>query len=175
MPQRLEQMIGPTDVSRSAEKTRETLREIRLNLGELLRETRRPARRVVIAVGEVSIEVEWPQTSDDVSQTDAGSPPATGGAADEPAGEKPAGELVRSPLVGTFYSAPEPGARPYVVAGDLVESGQQVGIIEAMKLMNPVEAPCRGRVVQVLAENGQAVEYDQPLLVLEPVGGVAGV
>ncbi len=75
---------------------------------------------------------------------------------------------VRSPIVGTFYSAPAPNADPYVQVGGVVQQGTVLCIIEAMKLMNEIESDMAGRVVQVLAENGQPVEYNQPLFLIEP-------
>jgi acetyl-CoA carboxylase biotin carboxyl carrier protein len=77
----------------------------------------------------------------------------------------PAEELhiVKSPIVGTFYSAPSPDAPPFVNPGDTVREGQVLCIVEAMKLMNEIEADASGEVVGILAENGQPVEYGQPL------------
>ncbi|WP_146765387.1 acetyl-CoA carboxylase biotin carboxyl carrier protein, partial [Micromonospora saelicesensis] len=80
----------------------------------------------------------------------------------------PGRAAVRAPIVGTFYRAPEPGARPFVAVGDLVRPGQPVAIVEAMKLMNEVIADRTGRVAAVLVEDGQPVEYDQPLVELDP-------
>ena len=77
--------------------------------------------------------------------------------------------LIVAPMVGTFYRAPSPEADPYVQAGDMVESGQVVCIIEAMKLMNEIESEWKGRVVEILVENAQPVEYGQPLFLLEKV------
>jgi acetyl-CoA carboxylase biotin carboxyl carrier protein len=77
---------------------------------------------------------------------------------------------VCAPSVGTFYRAPEPGATPFVAEGETVNPGQQVAIVEAMKLMLPVEADRAGRVVEVLVADGQAVEYGDRLLALVPVG-----
>ena len=74
---------------------------------------------------------------------------------------------IRSPMVGTFYKSPEPGSDPYVQVGSRVSAGQTVCIIEAMKIMNEIDADKSGTVTRVLAENGQAVEFDQPLLVIE--------
>ena len=74
---------------------------------------------------------------------------------------------VRSPMVGTFYRAPAPDAPPFVEVGQTVEPGQTLCIIEAMKLMNEIEAEVRGRVSAILVENGQPVEYGQPLMMLE--------
>ena len=74
-----------------------------------------------------------------------------------------------APMVGTYYSAPAPGAKPYVSVGDTVSVGQVVCIVEAMKLMNEVQSEVSGRVTEVKAENGQAVEYGQELFLVAPV------
>ncbi len=71
---------------------------------------------------------------------------------------------VVAPMVGTFYRAPAPDADPYVKIGDTVEPGQVLLIIEAMKMMNEIESDCRGKVVEILVENGAPVEYGQPLM-----------
>ena len=76
------------------------------------------------------------------------------------------GESVRSPMVGTAYLTPEPGAAPFVSVGDTVKEGDTLLIVEAMKVMNPITAPRAGTVKQVLVESGQPVEFDQPLVVL---------
>ena len=76
---------------------------------------------------------------------------------------------ITSPMVGTFYRAPAPDADPYVEAGDSVEVGQTVCIVEAMKLMNEIESEVRGRIVQILVENAQPVEFGQKLFLIEPV------
>ena len=77
-------------------------------------------------------------------------------------------KAITSPMVGTFYRAPAPDADPFLETGDVVEVGQTVCIIEAMKLMNEIEAEFKGRVVQVLVENAQAVEFGQKLFLVEP-------
>ena len=77
--------------------------------------------------------------------------------------------LLTAPMVGTFYTAPSPKDAPFVVEGDMVEAGQTIGIIEAMKIMNEIEAEVAGRVKRILARDGQGVEYGQPLLVVEEV------
>jgi acetyl-CoA carboxylase biotin carboxyl carrier protein len=76
---------------------------------------------------------------------------------------------VQSPMVGTFYRAPAPGADPYVKEGDVVQKGTVLCIIEAMKLMNEIEAEAKGRVARILVENAQPVEFGQTLFLLEPV------
>jgi acetyl-CoA carboxylase biotin carboxyl carrier protein len=95
--------------------------------------------------------------------------PAAAPAAVSAAGGAPAVEAgaVTSPMVGTVYSAPEPGAAPFIRAGDRVNKGQTLLIVEAMKTMNPIPAPRDGRVVRILVENGQPVEFGEPLVVLE--------
>ena len=78
--------------------------------------------------------------------------------------------IIKSPIVGTFYASPSPEASPFVKVGDFVEAGQTVCIIEAMKLMNEIEADISGEVARVLVENGQPVEYGEPLFALRPTG-----
>ncbi|HEX6721779.1 MAG TPA: acetyl-CoA carboxylase biotin carboxyl carrier protein [Burkholderiaceae bacterium] len=77
------------------------------------------------------------------------------------------GHVVRSPMVGTFYRSSAPGAKPLVEVGQAVKEGDPICIIEAMKIMNEIDADKAGTVTKVLVENGQAVEFDQPLLVIE--------
>ncbi len=81
----------------------------------------------------------------------------------EETAEAKSGQVVTSPLVGTFYTAPAEDAEPFVKVGDQVKKGQVLAIVEAMKLMNEIESDYSGEVVKVLAENGKAVEYGQPL------------
>jgi acetyl-CoA carboxylase biotin carboxyl carrier protein len=76
--------------------------------------------------------------------------------------------LVKSPIVGTFYGAPSPGAEPFVKVGGFVETGQTLCIVEAMKLMNEIESDTSGEVLRVFVENGQPVEYGQPLFGIRP-------
>ncbi|WP_186011384.1 acetyl-CoA carboxylase biotin carboxyl carrier protein [Burkholderia gladioli] len=87
-------------------------------------------------------------------------------AAAAPAPTAPQGHVVTSPMVGTFYRAPSPGADPFVQVGDTVKEGQTICIIEAMKLLNEIESDKAGVVKEILVENGQAVEYGQPLYVI---------
>jgi len=79
---------------------------------------------------------------------------------------EPEGHVVKSPMVGTFYRAGAPGSKPFVEVGDSVQAGDPLCIIEAMKLMNEIEADKAGTVKAILAENGQPVEYGQPLVVI---------
>ena len=77
------------------------------------------------------------------------------------------GDEIKAPLVGTFYVAPSEGAEPFVSVGDKVKKGQVIGIVEAMKLMNEVESEYDGTVAAILVENGEMVEYGQPLMVIQ--------
>ncbi|ABO53592.1 acetyl-CoA carboxylase biotin carboxyl carrier protein [Burkholderia vietnamiensis] len=96
--------------------------------------------------------------------------PAEGAAAAPAAGAAapavPQGHVVTSPMVGTFYRAPSPGADPFAQVGDTVKEGQTLCIIEAMKLLNEIESDKAGVIKEILVENGQAVEYGQPLFVI---------
>ena len=74
---------------------------------------------------------------------------------------------VTSPMVGTVYTAPEPGAADFVSEGDMVKAGQTLFIVEAMKVMNPITAPTGGKVTKILVENAQPIEFDQPLAIIE--------
>ena len=95
-----------------------------------------------------------------------GEAPAAAAAPATPAVAAPQGHVVTSPMVGTFYRAPSPGADPFVQVGDTVKEGQTICIIEAMKLLNEIESDKSGVVKEILVENGQAVEYGQPLFVV---------
>jgi len=90
--------------------------------------------------------------------------PEAGPATEEPA--VPEGELVRAPMVGTFYGSSSPEAEPFVSLGQQVKAGETMCIIEAMKMFNQIEAEASGTVVAILVENGQPVEFDQPLFVI---------
>lgn len=77
------------------------------------------------------------------------------------------GEIISSPLVGTYYEAPAEGADPFVKVGDIVKKGQTLAIIEAMKLMNEIESECDGVIKEIMVSNGQPVEFGQPLFRIE--------
>ncbi|MGL6316146.1 acetyl-CoA carboxylase biotin carboxyl carrier protein [Vibrio sp. WXL103] len=96
-------------------------------------------------------------------------PAATAAEATPAAAESPAlsGHQVLSPMVGTFYRAPTPDAKPFIEIGQSVTAGETLCIVEAMKMMNQIEADKSGVVTAILAEDGQAVEFDQPLVVIE--------
>jgi acetyl-CoA carboxylase biotin carboxyl carrier protein len=148
------------------ETTGAALVEICRSVAEVLRLAPRPPQRISVTLGAARVEVEW-------SQVTAGAPavavePSTTAVPDEMEALL-AGSAVCAPLVGTFYRAPNPGAAAFVQVGDVVRPGQQLGIVEAMKLMNPVEATEAGRVVRTLVGDGEPVEFEQPLFILEPL------
>jgi len=139
--------------------------------------TRRLAA-VLAELGLSEIEVESAALRVRVQRPGAAAPPAAVSAPAPPAPPveralvadvvSPALVTLEAPMVGTFYRAPSPTADPFVNEGDVVKEGQVLCIIEAMKLMNEIEAKVAGRIARVLVENAQAVEYGQPLFLIEP-------
>lgn len=93
--------------------------------------------------------------------------PAAAPAMEAPATAEVSGHIVRSPMVGTFYRTPTPDAKPFVEVGQKVNAGDTLCIVEAMKMMNQIEADKTGVVKAILVENGQPVEFDEPLVVIE--------
>ena len=93
--------------------------------------------------------------------------PVAAAVAELPAPVQPTGHTVKSPMVGTFYRASSPGAKAFVEVGSVVKEGETICIIEAMKILNEIEADKSGTISRILGENGQAVEYGQPLFVIE--------
>ncbi|WP_214410595.1 acetyl-CoA carboxylase biotin carboxyl carrier protein [Sphaerisporangium fuscum] len=150
-----------------------TLEELWRHAAALIDGTEGPVRRVKLTAGETSVEVEWPELSRPAGQAPLAAPvpasvPLAATAPAAVAETVPGAEehQVCAPLVGTFYRAPAPGAKPFVEVGDTVVAGQQVGIVEAMKLMNGVEADRDGVVTAVLVQDGTSVEYGQPLITI---------
>lgn len=125
-------------------------------------------RSLRVQVGDVAVDIEWPEPQQngaqprpaDVATTEA-AVPASGAAARD--AQRP---VLAAQAVGVFYRCPEPGADPFVREGDVVTTGQQIAIIEAMKLMLPVEAERAGQIVEVLKGDGEPVEYGEPLFAL---------
>ena len=104
----------------------------------------------------------------------AAAAPTTAATSAAPASNEPAAladncEYILSPMVGTFYEAPSPDSPPFVKVGDIVKKGQTLAILEAMKIMNELEADFDCKIVEILVKNGQAVEYDMPLFAVERV------
>ena len=102
-----------------------------------------------------------------VAAAPAAAAPAAPAAAEAPAAPVETGHVVKSPMVGTFYRASSPGAKAFADVGDVVKAGQAVCIIEAMKIMNEIEADMDGTITKILVDNGQPVEYGQPLFIVE--------
>ena len=135
-------------------------------LAKLLDET--GLTEIAVERGGVSIRVARhsgggygrPRTAEPVAPTPVASTPLAVDPAQHPG-------AVASPMVGTAYLAPEPGARPFVKVGTVVKIGEPLMIIEAMKTMNQIPAPRPGTVIQILVDDGQPVEYGQPLMIIE--------
>jgi acetyl-CoA carboxylase biotin carboxyl carrier protein len=124
-------------------------------------------QRFSVEAGDTKIEIER-RTGVVVADAGTAGGTVTTTTTTDGAGEAPAdGHPIKAPLVGTFYRASQPGAPPFVNEGDTVDAGQTVGIVEAMKLMNQVQADVGGKVAKILAEDGQWVEFEQTLMLIE--------
>ena len=121
--------------------------------------------RIVNKVQTVAVTAQAPVVAAPAPAPVA-APAAAAAAAPAPAEPKVEGQTVTSPMVGTFYRAPNPGAEPFVKVGDHVEVGQTLCIIEAMKLLNEIEAEYSGTVKEICVENAQPVEFGQPLFII---------
>ena len=137
--------------------------ELVRRLGALLTELQ--LSEIEVSVGDVRVRLQRGDVAGLVAPAMA---PAPGATSTPAAPDAMAGMItVEAPMVGTFYRAPSPGAEPYVREGDVVKQGQILCIIEAMKLMNEIESKLGGRIHKILVENGQTVEFGQPLFLLE--------
>jgi acetyl-CoA carboxylase biotin carboxyl carrier protein len=125
----------------------------------------RVARTVSMAAAPAVAMAAAPALAAPAAAPALAAPAAAAPAAAAPAGDHPG--TVKSPMVGTVYLAAEPGAAPFIAIGKQISAGETLLIVEAMKVMNPITAPKGGKVVQVLVENGQPVEFDQPLVIVE--------
>jgi len=125
--------------------------------------------RLSVRAGDIVVELEWPPPATCTAESHRALPAA---AEPEPGAAAEPGSLyyIRAEMVGTFYLAPEPGAEPFVSVGDEVKMGQQIAILEVMKLMTPVAADRAGRVVDVLIGDGTPVEYGTSLIALDTSG-----
>ena len=117
-----------------------------------------------ISVVPVAAAAALPQMAPPEAPRAASAAPAAAPAAEPPAGQE--GHVVKAPMVGTFYRTPSPDAKAFVEVGQTVKEGQTICIIEAMKLMNEIESDAAGVIKAILVENGQPVEYGQPLFIL---------
>jgi acetyl-CoA carboxylase biotin carboxyl carrier protein len=138
------------------------LEEFEYSRGDLRIRLRKPSAGVVIASPRA-----LPAPEIIVAGASA---PAAAAAPAVPAEPRPTEDLhlVKSPIVGTFYGSPSPGAEPFVKIGGYIEAGQTLCIVEAMKLMNEIESDNSGEVLKIFVENGQPVEYGQPLFGIRP-------
>lgn len=129
-------------------------------------------RRVKLHVAGLDIEVERQEVTmvAGAPMTYAPAPGAPAAGAGAP-GAAPGRMPVVAPLVGVFYRAASPGAKPFVDVGDTVERGQKVGIVEAMKMMNEVTTDFRGTVAEIVVANGDTVQYEQTLMLIDVTGG----
>jgi acetyl-CoA carboxylase biotin carboxyl carrier protein len=124
-------------------------------------------RRIRVQSGDTCVEVTW--SADAVSSAAGAAPDGEVPDVDVERPATPGAHYVCSPMVGAFFHATTPDAQPFVTVGDVITPGQQIGIIEAMKFMNRVEATEAGRVLEVLVPNGASVEYGTQLLALAPL------
>ncbi|MEV8551994.1 biotin/lipoyl-containing protein [Streptomyces glaucescens] len=153
-----------------------TVEELRTQTRLLAGELPGTLRRITLRAGAISVDVEWETVPAPQAPAPATAPaPADPATAQAPAPQRTDGTpdgLVRvtAPLVGTYYQAPAPGAEPFVKVGDTVEAGQQLAVIEAMKLLNSITADVKGTVHAIHAADGEVVEYAQPLIDLRPAG-----
>ena len=142
------------------------LAEIEIKEGEeSVRLARMPRGGIAVAAPQshtpLHVEHRAPAPMPMQSPTEA----ATGGHA-KPHSDLPEGHIMRAPMVGTFYSSPSPDKPAFVTVGQAVKAGDTLGIIEAMKMFNPIEADVSGTVLKVMVESGQPVEFDEPLFVI---------
>ena len=122
-------------------------------------------QRMALQDGDFTLELEKPQSVAAAAPAGPAAAAAVAVAAAAPAAApEPAGEFIKAPLVGTYYAASSPEAEPYVRVGDRVAKGQTVCLIEAMKTMNEIPAPCDLLVEEILADNGALVSFDAPLI-----------
>jgi acetyl-CoA carboxylase biotin carboxyl carrier protein len=141
--------------------------DLRIRLKKAVTPASAAPSRALAAATEIALPVAPARAEAAVTES---APTAVAESATPAPMASPADDLhvIKSPIVGTFYAAPNPEAGPFVKVGDTVKAGQTVCIIEAMKLMNEIEADTSGEVVRILVENGQPVEYGEPLFALRP-------
>lgn len=121
---------------------------------------------VVQGSAPVQYQMPAPQQAPAQPQSSAPQTAPQGGETSEAGGTESEGNVVKSPIVGTFYRSPSPDADAFIKVGDTVEKGQTLCIVEAMKIMNEIESEFSGEVKKILVENGEAVEFEQPLFII---------
>lgn len=151
--------------------SREALDAVATSAISLARQATQPPRRISVRHGDTSVEIEWDDATIAGKAVTAPAGSATAVTVDPgvDSGADAGLAYICSPVVGTFYHAAEPGAKPFVAVGDIVEPGTQVGIVEAMKLMNAIEADYAGEVVELCVPNAAAVEFQQRLIAIAPI------
>jgi acetyl-CoA carboxylase biotin carboxyl carrier protein len=142
--------------------------EFELERGDVKVRIKRGADAAAPVIAHAVPIAPMPMASATHSSAPGAAPPVASSPAAAPVSAEEDLHTVKSPIVGTFYEAPGPGALPFVKPGDQVAAGQVLCIIEAMKLMNEIESDASGEVVKVLVNNGQPVEYGQPLFAIRP-------
>lgn len=142
------------------------LAEIEIKEGEESVRLARVPQGGIVAAAPVMVQQAAPAMAAPAVPAQATADPTAARASTDPDNGLPAGHVVRSPMVGTFYASPAPDQPAFVSVGQSVKAGETLGIVEAMKMFNPIEADIAGSVVAVLCESGQPVEYDQPLFVI---------
>jgi acetyl-CoA carboxylase biotin carboxyl carrier protein len=140
------------------------LEEFEYSRGDLRIRLKKPSAHMVVAAPRPAAEIIVPSA---VSEPEPESRSAEPGASVDVRGGEDL-HLINSPIVGTFYASPSPGAEAFVKVGSHVDKGQTLCIVEAMKLMNEIESEISGEVLRIFAENGQPVEYGQPLFGIRP-------
>ena len=147
-----------------------TLTELARQLGALLTEL--DLSEIEAGIGDLKLRLQRQRPAPSVAPAPALATAAVPASASVVEVSSTGAALVttEAPMVGTFYRASSPSAEPYVREGDVVKEGQILCIIEAMKLMNEIESKASGRIAKILVENGQPVEYGQPLFSIEPTG-----
>ena len=165
-------VLNQTDITEVTLKSGDFELTVRKNTTITVREVSEPSMGVQPSVPPISPEIKavpfYTQENASGGVSDSGAAPATQPSAPSPVDHK--WVPINSPMVGTFYRAPGPNETPFVEVGDRIRLGQTVCIIEAMKLMNEIEAEVSGQVMEILVQNGQPVEYGQVLMRINPDG-----
>lgn len=161
----------------STVRTRELLAALRSEITELVATAAGPVAEVSARAGECELRIRWdrtqrpaenrPEPAGNGAAAALAPPAANDRAAVDNAADGNGYRCVTAPIVGTFYRAPQPGAEPFVEVGQRVEAGQNLAIVEAMKLMNPIKSEWAGTVREVLVADGQSVEFGQPLMFID--------
>ncbi len=147
--------------------TPDNIAELVRNLSKTMKDT--GVHQLSVKLGDVRIKLSTASTSTDTRSTTRSSmQPDVSHDLDEPPENDSTDFVVTAPMIGTFYTSPAPNEPPFVQVGDIVEEGQTVGIIEAMKIMNEIASDKSGKVVEIIASNGETVEYGSPLVLLNP-------